>query len=165
MDLSQMDPRLFEKKWKNEKQKNERNETKRTTGEDTYAGGETPPSRRLPRSFVSFRFVRFVSFCLFCSFEFGFDFDFDFDFGFGFDFDFDFDLDFDFAFDFDSLTSTCIQFDLCDRVNTLPNTQIGRKVEGRTPALGIYFWAGSKVEPLRPPGIIFAPGRKSKAVH
>ena len=71
--------------------RNERNETKRTTGEDTYAGGGTPPSRRLPRSFVSFRFVRFVSFCLFCSFEFGFDFDFDFDFDFGFGFDFDFD--------------------------------------------------------------------------
>ena len=75
--------------------RNERNETKRTTGEDTYAGGGTPPSRRPPRSFVSFRFVRFVSFCLFYSFDFDFGFGFDFDFDFGFDFDFDFGFDFD----------------------------------------------------------------------
>ena len=67
------------------------NETKRNERRvrTPTRGGGTPPSRRLPRSFVSFRFVRFVSFCLFCSFEFGFDFDF----GFGFDFDFDFDFD------------------------------------------------------------------------
>ena len=44
--------------------RNERNETKRTTGEDTYAGGEPPLRAGSPAR--SFRFVSFVSFHFVC---------------------------------------------------------------------------------------------------
>ena len=45
--------------------RNERNETKRTTGEDTYAGGGEPPLRAGSPA-RSFRFVSFVSFHFVC---------------------------------------------------------------------------------------------------